>query len=174
MDIIRDTMRSVPDFPKPGILFYDITPVLASPEAFRHTIGLLERRYADKNLDRIVAIDARGFLFGAPLADRLGVGLSIVRKPGKLPYKTVRKEYSLEYGTDTIEMHTDAVAKGQRVLVIDDLLATGGTAAAAAALVQEQGAEVVECAFIVELPDLGGRAKLKGLPVHSLVAYEGA
>lgn len=171
MDIIAKHIRAVPDFPKPGIMFRDITPLLESPEAFRHTIDVLQARYADWKLDRILAIEARGFLFGAALADRLGVGLAVVRKPGKLPYKTVRKEYTLEYGSDAIEMHEDALPAGARIIIIDDLLATGGTAGAAAALARECGAEVLECAFVIELDGLGGRDRLGDVPCHSLVTY---
>jgi adenine phosphoribosyltransferase len=174
MDVVRRSIREIPDFPKPGILFRDITPLLETPAAFQRVMDVLEERYADCSLDRIVAIDARGFLFGAALADRLGVGLAIVRKPGKLPFRTVRQEYDLEYGTDAVEMHVDAVSPGHRVVVIDDLLATGGTAAAATALVRQQGAEVVECAFVIELAGLHGREKLTGVKVFALVRYEGA
>lgn len=173
MDVIRRNIREIPDFPKPGILFRDITPLLQTPAAFQRVIGLLAQRYAERSLDRIVAIEARGFLFGAALADRLGVGLAIVRKPGKLPFRTVRREYDLEYGTDAVEMHVDAVSLGQRVIVIDDLLATGGTAAATTALVRGQGAEVVECVFVIELAGLRGREKLADVPVFTLVTYEG-
>ena len=172
MDVIRQHIREVPDFPKPGILFYDITTLLQTPAAYREAIRALVDRYADKELDRIVAIESRGFLFGAPLSDRLGVPLALVRKPGKLPYEKVGKQYALEYGTDTIEMHVDAVQEGQRVLIVDDLLATGGTAAAAVSLVRDQGAEVVECAFVIELTFLDGRTKLHGAPVHALVSYQ--
>lgn len=174
MDSIRQHIRAIPDFPKPGILFRDITPLLQAPEAFRRTIGLLAERYAGESLDRIVAIEARGFLFGAALADRIGVGLTLVRKKGKLPHRSVRKTYDLEYGQDTIEMHVDGVAPGQRVLVIDDLLATGGTAGAVVDLVREQGATVVECAFVIELRGLSGRKRLHDVPVFTLLSYEGA
>ena len=174
MDVIRGSIREIPDFPKPGILFRDITPLLETPAAFQHVIHLLEKRYAGCALDRIVAIESRGFLFGAALADRLGVGLAIVRKPGKLPFRTVRQEYDLEYGTDAMEMHVDAVSPNHRVIIMDDLLATGGTAAAATALVRAQGAEVVECAFVIELAGLHGREKLRDVPVFALVTYESA
>lgn len=174
MDRIRAAIRAIPNFPKEGILFRDITPLLQDPAAFRATIDILAERYRDQNLDRIVAIEARGFPFGGALADRLNVGLAIARKPRKLPFTTVRKEYALEYGTDAIELHVDAVTKGMRVLVIDDLLATGGTAAAAAALVESQGATVVECAFLIELAGLRGRDRFGRTPVFALVSYEGA
>jgi adenine phosphoribosyltransferase len=174
MDLIRDSIRAIPDFPKPGILFRDITPLLQDPAAFRAALDLLTERYRDAKLDRIVAIEARGFPFGGALADRLGVGLAIARKPKKLPYRCVRREYALEYGTDCVELHVDAVKPGDRVLVIDDLLATGGTASAVANLVADQGARVVECAFIIELKGLNGRARFGDTPVYSIVPYEGA
>jgi len=173
-DRIENAIRAIPNFPKPGILFRDITPLLQDPDAFRAAIDVLAERYRDQALDRIVAIEARGFPFGGALADRLGVGLAIARKPKKLPYRTVRKEYALEYGTDAVELHVDAVLPGQRVLVVDDLLATGGTAAAVKTLVEDQGAEVVECAFAIELKGLKGRDRIGATPVFSLVAYEGA
>lgn len=169
---LKGLIRDVPDFPKPGIIFKDITPVLQSHGAFSSVIDIWLQRYADKGIDAIVGIESRGFLFGAPLAYRLGTGMIPVRKKGKLPYKTIDISYELEYGTATIEMHTDALKHGSKVVVIDDLLATGGTAAAACELVKKQGAFVVECAFVVELGFLNGREKLEGIPVHSLVNYE--
>lgn len=174
MDRIRAAIREIPNFPKEGILFRDITPLLQDPAAFRAAIDVLAERYRGANLDRIVAIESRGFPFGGALADRLGVGLAIARKPRKLPFRTVRKEYALEYGTDAIELHVDAVTRGMRVLVIDDLLATGGTASAVATLVQDMGATVVECAFVIELAGLRGRDRFGRTPVFSLVCYEGA
>lgn len=168
---IRDIIRDVPDFPKPGILFRDITPLLGSPVALRATLDLLEERFRGSALDRIVGMESRGFLFGAPLADRLGVGFAPIRKPGKLPCAVEAMTYALEYGTDTLEIHKDAIAAGQRVLVVDDLLATGGTARAAVDLVRRLGGEVVACAFVVELAGLQGRARLEGETVHSLVVY---
>jgi adenine phosphoribosyltransferase len=169
---LKKHIRDVPDFPKPGIIFKDITPLLQNHEAFDSTIKTLVERYSSKKIDAVAGIESRGFLFGAPLAHQLGAGFIPVRKKGKLPYKTVDISYDLEYGSATIEMHTDAVKKGQRVLVVDDLLATGGTAGAACELVKKQGGEVVECAFVVELAFLGGRDKIKGIPVHSLISYE--
>ncbi len=174
MESIARCIRAIPDFPKPGILFRDVTPLLNDPEAFRAALALFEARYRDLGIQRIVAIEARGFLFGAPLADRLGVGLAIVRKPGKLPYRCVSETYALEYGHDTIQMHVDAVQPGERVLIVDDLLATGGTAAAAVRLVRSLGADVVECAFVVELAGLNGRAALGATPAHVLLSYPGA
>ena len=163
--------RDVPDFPKPGIVFKDITPLLQNHAAFERIISNFVDRYAGKGIDTIVGIESRGFLFGAPLAHQLGASFVPVRKKGKLPYKTVDISYDLEYGSATIEMHTDAIRKGQRVVVVDDLLATGGTAGAACKLVVQQGGEVVECAFVVELAFLGGRDKIDAAPVYSLVSY---
>jgi len=172
VDLIRESIRDIPDFPKPGIVFKDITPLLSDPEAFKRVLDLLVERYSGRSLDRIVGIESRGFIFGAALADRLGVGFVPVRKPGKLPYRTVKEEYSLEYGTDAIEIHEDAVPEGGAVLIVDDLLATGGTAAAAVSLVRKIGGEIVEVAFVVELGFLKGREKLPEVPVFSLVNYE--
>lgn len=169
-DYLRKRIRDVPDFPKPGIVFKDITPLLQDHKAFEAIIKSFVDRYSKKDVDIVVGIESRGFLFGAPLAHQLGASFVPVRKKGKLPYKTVDISYDLEYGSATIEMHTDAVAKGHKVVVVDDLLATGGTADAACKLVQKQGGEVVECAFVVELAFLGGREKIAA-PVHSLVSY---
>jgi len=164
-------IRDVPDFPKPGILFKDITPLLASAEAFRETVELLVEHYRPMKLGSIVAIESRGFLFAAPLALHLGLPLHIVRKPGKLPYRTDSVEYSLEYGTGTLQIHQDSLKRGERVLVFDDLLATGGTAAAASCLAAKQGAEVVECGFIIELTFLKGCEKIAPVPSYSLLKY---
>ncbi len=169
--VIKRFIRDIPDFPKEGIIFKDITPLLKDHAAFDETIAKLAKRYAGMDVDVIVGIESRGFLFGTPLARELKTGFVPVRKKGKLPYKTVSMSYDLEYGSATIEMHTDAVKKGQRVVVVDDLLATGGTAGAACKLLSDQGAEVVECAFIVELGFLGGREKLGCTPVFSLARY---
>jgi adenine phosphoribosyltransferase len=169
--ILRENIRDVPDFPKPGIIFKDITPLLKNHSAFSATIDNLVQRYSGKKVDVVVGIESRGFIFGAPLAEKLGAAFVPVRKKGKLPYKTVDMSYDLEYGSATIEMHTDAISRGQRVVVIDDLLATGGTAGAACRLVTEQGGEVIECAFIVELGFLNGRDKIKGVPVYSMITY---
>ena len=171
LEQIRKSVREVPDFPKPGILFYDITTLLADPAAFGAAVDVLTERLRPHAVDGIVAIESRGFLFGAPLALRLGVPLEIVRKPGKLPYRTVGLSYDLEYGTDRIEMHVDAIHKGRRYAVVDDLLATGGTAAAAARLVENQGGEVACCVFVIELGFLGGAAKLGGRKVEALLTY---
>jgi adenine phosphoribosyltransferase len=168
---LRDYIRDIPDFPKPGIIFKDITTLLSHPEAFRATIDQLETHFAGRGINRIAAAEARGFIFGAPLALRLGIGFVPIRKPGKLPYATIALEYQLEYGTDKLEIHTDAFSAGQRVLLIDDVLATGGTMRACRDLVQSTGAEVVATAFVIELSFLGGRAKLEPGEVFSLLTY---
>ena len=169
MEELNKHIREVPDFPKPGILFKDITPLLQNPEAFRLVIDRFAQRYQGEKIDRIVGIESRGFIFGSALAHTLGKGFVTVRKFGKLPWKKVSMTYDLEYGTDTIQMHEDAVSKGDQVLVVDDLLATGGTAKAACDLVEKMGGDVVECAFVVELEFLKGRDKLKDQKVFSLV-----
>jgi adenine phosphoribosyltransferase len=169
LELIREHIRSVPDFPKPGILFRDITPVLASPPALAATVELLTERYADEHLDHIVAIESRGFIFGAPLALALNKPLHLVRKPGKLPWKTEQLSYTLEYGSNALEIQHDEIQQGGRTLIIDDLLATGGTAAAAAQLVAGQGGQVVEAAFVIELADLGGRSLLGDLSCYAML-----
>jgi len=170
MDLAK-FLRDVPDFPKPGILFKDITPLLASPPAMQAAIERLAA-FDFGRIEKVAAIESRGFLFGVPLAMRLGAGFVPVRKPGKLPWKTHRVEYVLEYGTDAVEIHQDAFQKGERVLVVDDLLATGGTMAAAAKLVEAAGGAVVGCAFAVELAFLNGRKALPGRRVEALVRIE--
>lgn len=164
-------IRNVPDFPKPGIQFKDITPVLADARLFSGAIDLLTERFQPGTVDAVVGIDARGFIFAAAAAVRLQAGFIPVRKKGKLPYQTIEQEYALEYGSATVAIHTDALEPGSRVLLVDDLLATGGTAAAAAALVQKLGGHILEAGFLIELKFLNGREKLKGLPVRSLVVY---
>lgn len=171
MDLSR-RLRDVPDFPKPGILFKDITPLLADPEAMLAVESRLAGAFRDAGPTRVVGIESRGFLFGVLVARALGVGFAPVRKQGKLPWRTVAETYALEYGTDTVEMHEDAVGPGDRALIIDDLLATGGTAAAAARLVERLGAEVVGLGFVVELGFLDGRAKLGDRRVVSLVRVD--
>lgn len=161
----------MPDFPKPGIEFRDITPILADGQLFRLAITIFVERYQRKRLDAIVGIDARGFIFGAAVAHYLGLGFIPVRKKGKLPYKTRGVDYDLEYGTSSVEMHVDALTKGQRVIILDDLLATGGTAAAALELVDSFEVEIVEIAFLIELAALGGRAKLGAHPVFAAIGY---
>ncbi len=172
---IQSLIRTIPDYPKPGIQFRDITTLIKDADGFKTTIDKLVARYRDKPITKVVGTEARGFIFGAPLAYALGVGFVPVRKKGKLPGKTTAHEYALEYGHDRIEMHDDAIDAHDQVLVVDDLLATGGTAAATVMLVRGMGGQVVECAFVIDLPDLGGRAKLEkmGLTVHTLMAFEG-
>jgi len=165
-------IRDVPDFPKKGILFKDITPLLKDPEAFARSIDTLARRHRDDRIDAVAAVESRGFIFGGALAVRLGAGFVPIRKPGKLPHHTISETYSLEYGTDSIEIHRDAVKHGDRVLIVDDLLATGGTAGAAASLIARMGAKVVGASFLVELTFLAGRAKLAEIPVFSIISYE--
>ena len=166
-----DYIRDIPDFPKPGILFKDITPLLAEPTVFRASIEHLAERYGQQKIDAIAAAEARGFLFAAPLALSLRVPLVPLRKPGKLPYRTYSLKYDLEYGQAELHMHIDGIKPGQRVLMIDDVLATGGTMAAGCKLVEQAGGIVVSCAFLVELGFLEGRRKLEGYDLFSLVSY---
>ena len=170
-DRLRASIRDIPDFPKPGILFKDITPVLADPALFRDTIAALANQWRAEKPDVVVGIESRGFIFGAPLALALETAFIPIRKPGKLPYKTMRVEYALEYGTDALEAHQDAVAGGQRVLIVDDVLATGGTAAAAAKLVSQLGGDVIGAAFLIELGFLNGRERLDTLQTRALITY---
>lgn len=165
-------IRNVPDFPKPGIQFKDITTLLKSGPALQHVIDGWKERYAGQRITAIVGADARGFIFGGALAYAMGLPFIPARKQGKLPAETVGEEFDLEYGSDCVEMHTDALGAGDRVVLVDDLLATGGTMAAIAALVQRLGAEIVDIAFVIELTTLNGRAKLPGLPIHSLIELE--
>ncbi|HSY09387.1 MAG TPA: adenine phosphoribosyltransferase [Candidatus Dormibacteraeota bacterium] len=168
---IERAIRNVPDFPKPGIQFKDITPVLADARLFAGTIDLLTEKFPPGSVDTVVGIDARGFIFAAAAALKLRAGFVPVRKKGKLPHKTHEEDYALEYGSATVAMHIDALKPGARVLLIDDLLATGGTAAAATALVKKLGAEILEISFLIELKFLNGREKLKGYPLRSIVVY---
>ncbi len=174
-ELIKSKIRSIPDFPKKGIIFRDITTLLNDKEGFRMTVDAFIRRYSRMHIDYIAGIEARGFLIGGAIAYELRKGLVPIRKEGKLPFETVSHEYELEYGTDTIEVHIDAVKRGDRVLIIDDLLATGGTSLASATLIEKLGGEVVELAFIVDLPDVGGRKKIKeaGYNLFTLVQFEG-
>ena len=165
---VRDTLRAIPDFPKPGILFRDITPLLSSSGLFPRVVTWLAEQCAARRADRIACIESRGFLFGAPLAERLNLPLALIRKPGKLPYRTLRQEYALEYGSDALEIHADACAAGDRVVLIDDVLATGGTAAAACELIEKLNAEVVGVLFVVQLSELDGRTRLRDRPCLSL------
>jgi adenine phosphoribosyltransferase len=169
---LTDYVRSVPNFPKPGILFRDITPMLAAPAAFRQAIEQMAEHYADHDIDLVAAAEARGFIFAAPLAIRLGVGFVPVRKPGKLPFETHAFHYELEYGTDSLEVHRDGFNPGQKILMIDDLLATGGTIDACCRLVERAGATVVGCGFLIELTKLGGAARVAPHEVFSLIKYE--
>ena len=171
IESIRAAIRDVPDFPKPGIVFKDITPALGDPVVFRRVVDLFAERYRDRGIERVAGIDARGFILGGALADRLGLGFVPVRKQGKLPHSSIAESYDLEYGTAAVELHEDAVAPDEPVLLIDDLLATGGTAAAAASLLRRLGADVVEAAFLIELGFLDGRARLDGTPVFSPIVY---
>ena len=168
---LKALIRDIPDFPKPGILFRDITTLLRDPDGLRHTIETLADHYADLEIDYILGMESRGFIFGVPLAVQLGVGFIPVRKPGKLPAAVHSVEYDLEYGTDRLEMHQDALPKGCRILIVDDLIATGGTAAATVDLVAAAGAQLAGFGFIVELTDLGGRDRLPNVPIVSLVQY---
>jgi adenine phosphoribosyltransferase len=168
---IRRAIREIPDYPKPGISFKDITPLLGDAELFAATCAQLAAPFRDAGITHVLSIESRGFLFGGPVAVTLGAGLIPVRKPGKLPYETTREEYALEYGTDALEVHIDALGSGARVLVTDDVLATGGTAAAASRLVHKLGGEVVGSTFLIELAFLGGRAMLPGQRVESAIVY---
>jgi len=168
---LRRYVRDIPDFPKPGILFRDVTPLLEHAEAFRTAVEALAAPFRNDRVDAVVGIESRGFLLGAPVALVLGTGLVVVRKKGRLPHEIVREEYELEYGTDAIEMHADSVGSDHRILLVDDLVATGGTAGAAVRLVRKIGARVVGCSFLIELAELRGRAALDVDRVHSVITY---
>jgi adenine phosphoribosyltransferase len=171
METLKTKIRHVADFPKPGILFYDITTLLRDAEGFRIVIDTLTQPFKDKGIDVVVGIESRGFILGGAVADRLGAGFVPVRKPGKLPSKSVRESYALEYGTDSLEMHADAVGEGQRVLIVDDVIATGGTAKATASLVRQLGGTVHALAFLIELQALKGRNLLQGENVYAVLRY---
>jgi adenine phosphoribosyltransferase len=171
MEHLKNRIRSIPDFPKAGILFYDITTLLQEPSGVRAAIDSLSTPFVDQKIDLVVGIESRGFIFGAAVADRIGAGFAPVRKPGKLPSRTMRVSYQLEYGTDALEMHDDAVRAGQRVLIVDDLLATGGTARATSDLVRRLGGEVQALAFLIELIALNGRRRLDGERIHAILQY---
>ncbi len=175
MEHIKKKIRTIPDFPKPGVMFRDITTLLKDSQGLRDVTKVFVNRYKDAKINIVASIEARGFILGGILAHQLGVGFAPIRKKGKLPYKTAKQTYELEYGTDTIEIHIDAIKKGDRVLLLDDLLATGGTSLAAAKLIEKLGGTVLECAFIVDLPELGGKKKLEehGLKVFNLIEFEG-
>lgn len=172
---IKSRIRTIPHYPKEGVMFRDITTLLKDPVSLRITIDELCNRYTGQRIDKVVAMEARGFVFGAPVAYTLGAGFIPLRKKGKLPAPTEAADYALEYGTDTVEIHTDAISPGDHVLLVDDLIATGGTADAALRLIRKMGGKVLECAFVIDLPDLGGRKRLEqqGYVVHTLVEFKG-
>ncbi len=175
MNELRDLIRTIPDYPKPGIMFRDITTLLADPNGFARTVDMLADRYAGSGITKVAGIEARGFILGGALAHRLATGFVPIRKKGKLPFKTLGHDYALEYGTDRVEMHVDAISHGESVLVVDDLIATGGTAEAAIRLVTGAGGVVKEACFVIDLPDLGGRKRLErmGVGVHALMHFAG-
>jgi adenine phosphoribosyltransferase len=172
---IKSSIKSIPDYPKPGILFRDVTSLMENAPAYRASIQVLVERYKDAGFTKVVGTEARGFLFGAPLALELGIGFVPVRKPGKLPRTTISQSYELEYGTDTLEIHTDAITNDDKVLIVDDLLATGGTVEATAKLIRQLGGDVKHAAFVINLPDIGGGQRLKslGIDVYSICEFEG-
>ena len=172
MEILKSVIRDIPDFPKEGIIFKDITPLLSNPSSFQEAIDILKDRYKNKRIDRVVGIEARGFIFASALAYALGCGMVMVRKPGKLPYKTFQKTYSLEYGEDSIEIHQDAFEKGQRIVVIDDVLATGGTVAACIELMRKNfEVDLIEVGFLIELDFLSGSEKISDIPIYSMMHF---
>ncbi|MGO4449043.1 adenine phosphoribosyltransferase [Phyllobacterium sp. TAF24] len=172
---LMDAIRNIPDYPKPGVMFRDITTLLGNARAFRRAIDELVHPYAGGKVDKVAGVEARGFIIGGAMAHQLSSGFVPIRKKGKLPHDTVRIAYSLEYGVDEMEMHRDAIVPGEKVILVDDLIATGGTAEAAVKLLQQMGADIVSACFIIDLPDLGGRRKLEalGVNVRTLIAYEG-
>jgi adenine phosphoribosyltransferase len=172
---IKSRIRTIPHYPKQGIMFRDITTLLKDPVGLRLTVDEIASRYKNQKISKVAGIESRGFIIGAPVAYLLGVGFVPIRKKGKLPGETIGHDYELEYGADRIEIHTDAISRGEKILLIDDLIATGGTAEAAATLIAKMGGEVTECCFVVDLPDIGGRARLQkmGLKVHALCEFEG-
>lgn len=172
---IKNSIKTIPDYPKPGIMFRDITSLMENAEAYKATIELLVNKYKDQGFTKIVGTESRGFLFGAPLALELGIGFIPVRKPGKLPREVISESYELEYGTDTLEIHTDAIVEGDKVLMVDDLLATGGTIEATTKLIRRLGGDVTHAAFIINLPDIGGEHRLHamGIDVYSICQFDG-
>ena len=172
-EYIKSKVRSIPNWPIKGVIFRDITTLLQDPKAFKEICQVFYNRYANEKVDKIVGIDARGFLFGSVLAVELGIGFVPIRKKGKLPYKTISESYILEYGEETIEIHEDAIDRGDRIVIIDDLMATGGTIAASAALVEKLGGDILECAFVIELPDLKGREKMGDRNLFAILEFEG-
>lgn len=175
MDNLKALIRTIPDYPKPGIMFRDVTTLFRDPEGFELAIIAMARPFRTKHIDAVAGIEARGFILGGAIADRLGCGFIPIRKQGKLPGKTIGQDYTLEYGVDAIEIHEDAIESGQRILIVDDLIATGGTAEAAIKLVRQTGGEIVGAAFVIDLPEIGGKAKLEahGVECHVLVEFEG-
>jgi len=172
--LLEKSIRSIPDFPKPGILFRDVTTLIKNKAAFKKSVDLLAKKYKGKGFDKVVGVEARGFIFAAAVAHKIGAGFVPVRKKGKLPFKTISATYQLEYGTDTLEIHQDAISAGEKVLIIDDLLATGGTAGAVIELVKKLEGKVAGIGFVIELVDLNGKDKFKEYPVYSLVKFQGA
>jgi adenine phosphoribosyltransferase len=172
---LRSSIRTIPDYPKPGILFRDITTLLGDARAFRHAVDALVQPWAGRKIDKVAGMEARGFILGGAVAHQVSAGFIPIRKKGKLPHKRVSIAYSLEYGLDEMEMHEDAVTKGEKVILVDDLIATGGTAEGAVKLLKQQGADVLAACFIIDLPDLGGAAKIRalGVPVRTLISFEG-
>jgi len=172
---IKSRVRTIPDYPKPGVLFRDITTLLQDPVGFRLTVEGLSKPFLGRGIDKVAAIEARGFILGGAVAQQIGAGFVPVRKKGKLPWQTVGVDYALEYGVDRIEIHTDAILEGERILLVDDLIATGGTALAAIKLVSTVGGRIIGCTFVIDLPDLGGRSRIEaiGHPCHALCAFEG-
>ncbi len=170
---LKKCVRSIVDWPIPGVIFRDLTTLMSDPDAFRETCDIFYERYRHKKIDKIVGIDARGFVFGAVLAYKLGIGFVPVRKKGKLPHDTIEEVYTLEYGSGTMEIHKDAIIEGEKVVIIDDLIATGGTIGATVKLVKKLGGNIVECAFIIELPDLKGRAQIADYAIFSLMEFAG-
>ncbi|PIQ90918.1 MAG: adenine phosphoribosyltransferase [Candidatus Omnitrophica bacterium CG11_big_fil_rev_8_21_14_0_20_41_12] len=171
--LLEKSIRNIPDFPKPGILFRDVTTLIQNKVAFKKSVDLLAKKYKGKGFDKVVGVEARGFIFGAAVAHKINAGFVPVRKKGKLPYKTISTTYELEYGTDTLEIHQDAIAPGEKVLIIDDLLATGGTVKAVTELVNQLGGKIAGIGFVIELVDLHGKDKLKEYPLYSLIKFQG-
>jgi adenine phosphoribosyltransferase len=170
---LKESIRSISNWPIKGVIFRDLTTLMQDPKAFKESCDILYDRYKDSGIDKIVGIDARGFVFGAVLAYKMGIGFVPVRKKGKLPYKTIQETYSLEYGEDTLEIHEDAIVKDEKIVIVDDLIATGGTVGATVKLVKKLGADIIECAFIVELPELKGRDQIQDCAVYSITQFEG-
>ena len=175
MQDLKKLIRSIPDYPRPGIIFRDVTTLLGDAQGFKAAIARMAEPYRASPIDSVAGIEARGFILGGAVADRLGCGFVPMRKKGKLPWKTIGQDYTLEYGIDTIEIHEDAIEPGERILIVDDLIATGGTAEAAVKLIRRSGGEVIGAAFVIDLPDIGGRKRLEslGVPCHTLMEFEG-